>query len=960
MGTRDPKKEDSEVNIQLYKKMFAFLASAAVLLVSVSLFSGCSSSSSSTPSTSGTASGQVVTATTPTVPIPGVTVSASPGSSSTKTDAGGNYSLSLPAGSYTLTFTMTNYTTGTQAANVAIGITTPVNATMAMASSGYPTVAIAANGQNVGFNTSFNATATATSPNGYAMTYSWSGATAGVPTTTATATTVSLATALSGTTSSTDPGGYVSPYVQELRFGILPISTDTRGAKSVSVTANDGHGGKTTASVTVYATGFQPGVKAVALGVPVYMNSGSTSTIPDTTSTWTVQGPLSSATYSVPTSLSTGRNPFFTPDAVGAYVVTKTSAPTASMTIYAGTWAGVISGGSYTSKTFSKTDPKAGMWFDTTNTTFWPSGATSAIYSNWPVVTPDSGCLACHDVTSGSTFSSTAAPDEFTPWKDTAHATFFARGLEGITSNSSSCTSCHTVGSDLASSANNGGYDDLVASTGFVYTKGIGQWWLMSASTSTYTSPYLPAARVSNIQCENCHGPQTTSADPFTTAGAHGTTLIGTASAPTSTLALRVSYGAEVCAQCHASGTGHHIYSEWVASINPDTGKGHSKLAQMDATGYSGHAQSTNGSCARCHTAQGFATYVPQLLSGNSGTLPASAIAWDKSNAQPQTCQACHDSHDATNPNQLRVYDKLDITMAGFGVDGFGKGAICVACHNERNGIQCASAPTTTGSCPGGALSPTGATFLHEDAETNGLTGTPGLGNPTDPNAYLDSNTGQMHDASQAEVLAGRDFFFMGSSLPMLSKHANVEDTCVGCHMKLNPQTHLSHGTPATSTHVWYIKDADVPTLCANCHSSSVDGVALQASVESQLALLGTKMSSNFVNKINSYLAGTPNGIYLGGKASGQISHATSATYSDGNFTITATLTSGSTTTTISKLSLTNVTTDAGGTLPLITPSDILKKGNWNWTMIERDGSKGIHNPTLIQGVLANTINQAW
>jgi formate-dependent nitrite reductase cytochrome c552 subunit len=577
------------------------------------------------------------------------------------------------------------------------------------------------------------------------------------------------------------------------------------------------------------------------------------------------------------------------------------------------------------------------MWFDTANTTYWASGASSATYTNWPVVTPDSGCLGCHNTNSGP-FSSTTAPDEFTPWKDTAHATFFSRGLENITGNSSSCTTCHTAGSDLASSANNGGYDDMVGATGFVYTKGIGKWAAMSAPTSTY----LPAARVANIQCENCHGPQTTSASPFTDPGAHGTTLVGATSSPTSTQALRVSYGAEVCAQCHASGTGHHIYSEWVASINPDTGKGHSKFSQL-GTG----TRATDGSCSRCHTAQGFATYVPQLVSGNAGTLPAGAITWNNTNAQVQTCQTCHDSHDATNPNQLRVYDKLTTTMAGFGVDGFGKGAVCVACHNSRNGIQCASAPTSTGSCASG-LSASGATFLHEDSNTNGRTG---VGNASDPDAYLDS----MHDASQAEVLAGRDFFFMGNSLPMLSKHANVEDTCVGCHMKLNPQTHLSHGAPATSTHVWYIKDADVPTLCANCHSSSVDGVALQVFVEQQLAVLGTKMSTNFVNKINTALA-VPTTVYLAKK---QISSAASATYSDGSFYVTGTLTSGGTTTTL-KVSLTTVTTDAAGTVPLILPSDILKKGNWNWMMIERDGSKGIHNPTLIQSVLVNTINQAW
>ena len=363
---------------------------------------------------------------------------------------------------------------------------------------------------------------------------------------------------------------------------------------------------------------------------------------------------------------------------------------------------------------------------------------------------------------------------------------------------------CHTVGSDGVT-VGNGGYDDAVAPTGFNYAKKIGAWGALSSNPA-----YSTVARVANIQCENCHGAQGSG-----TSGAssgHRTAGSGLNGNGQSINAVRVSYSSDDCGVCHSSGTGHHNYSEW-NTLNPDSGNGHSKIAQIDATGYTGHAQSTNGSCARCHTAQGFVQYVDQLATGNAGTLPASVITWTKDNAQPQTCVACHDPHDVSNPNQIRIYNSIQNTMAGFGVDGVGKGALCMACHNNRNGIQCASAPTTTGAClaNGGALSATGVTFLHEDND-----------------AYAPTALDSMHDASQAEVLMGRDFFFMGNSLPMLSKHANVEDTCVGCHMALNPQTHSSHGTPAVSGHVFYIKDADVPTLCANCHGNgTVNGEAL-------------------------------------------------------------------------------------------------------------------------------------
>ena len=908
---------------QSFPKLFMYAALCCMLVFTIGSLAGCKGSDGSNGAngvldapTTGTVSGTVKTS-VGSVALAGVSVTSNPvvtGATAT-TGADGSYSLSLPGGSYTLTFAAANFTTATANVNVANGVGTPANVTLAEAAGGKPSVALVASGNNVGYGQDFTVTATATSPLGATLSYSWTGLKTSSTTNTGTATSQSFASSLAGVAApANDPGTYTSPFIQDTRFGVLPTNADTRGTKSVTVKVDDGQGGITSVSVSVNSAPVQAGVKQVAVGIPVYLNSGITASV---NAVWSLTPATGSAlTATSISTVGTGtRNPWFTPDVEGAYVVTAT--PGGSMTIYAGKFVGAISGGGYTTKTFSKTDPKAGMFFDTTAATWWGAGQTSATYTNWPTVTQASSCGNCHDGSS--------AINVWADWQDTAHATFFARGLEGITSNSNSCVTCHTVGSDGVT-VGNGGYDDLVASTGFKYTKGIGAW-------SQLTTSYPTVAAVANIQCENCHGAQGTIASGHKTAGS------GLNGNGQSTSAVRVSYSSDDCGACHSSGTGHHNYSEW-NTLNPDNNMGHSKLYQIDAgirpDGTAGHAQSMNGSCARCHTAQGFVQYVDQLASGNAGTLPASVITWDKTTAQVQTCTACHDPHDATNPNQLRIYNSIQNTMAGFGVDGVGKGALCMACHNNRNGVQCASAPTTTGAClaNGGALSATGATFLHED-------------NDTYAPLLLDS----MHDASQAEVLMGRDFFFMGDSLPMLSKHANVEDSCVGCHMVLNPQTHSSHGAPAVSGHVFYIKDADVPTLCANCHGNgTVNGEALQTFVEDQLAVLGTKMSANFVSKINTAL-GTGN-VYLAKK---QISSAASATYFDGSFWVTGTLTSGGTTTTI-KVSLTTVTTDAAGTLPVIGPNDDLKKGSWNWTMIDRDGSRGIHNPTLIQQVLTNSI----
>ncbi|MBF0559902.1 MAG: hypothetical protein HQL08_14105, partial [Nitrospirae bacterium] len=750
---------------------------------------------------------------------------------------------------------------------------------------------------------------------------------------------------------------------------------------------------------------------------------------------------------------ATTRNAWFIPDVAGAYVV-KDSSNTSSLntiTIYAGKWAGVITSAGETSQKVSAsgvtqvTDSKgnvlsnleSGMWFDTTNTAYWPNGATgSYTYTNWPTITVDSGCTACHYnsvVANGLT-----APDKFTPWTYTAHATFMARGMNAITGNSGACLTCHSVGFDQAPGASSGtGFDDIALLDGWSYpskdtTKPYSNWKTMAG-----TSSYSNLIKLANIQCENCHGPQ--GSDGHISGLAGSTKVAG---------GTRVNYSAELCGICHDSGTGHHLYSEWAASLNPFTagstvtinvtstspkivwnptagvsGHGHANYGQATYTNYAGAsgAQSASTtqagtvttssisapSCSRCHTAEGFAayatqlsqytgqsqipstagalqsTYVPNSITGGSATTYGTTV-WTADNAHSQTCTACHDPHSDKNPNQLRIYDTIPMTMAGFGVSGLGKGAICVACHNERNGVACdsAHAPGTTplpGICNSISTNPSvqsGATFLHEDGDTVAP-------------LYLDTP----HDNTQAEVLMGRDVFFMSGSLPMLSKHANVEDACVGCHMTLNPQTHLSHGAAATSTHVWYINDADRPTLCANCHSSSVDGQAIVASTQNQVAVLMDALGTNMLSYLKAnygsasiYIGGSNNStltaktgmtavpvssigaIYLGNNPT----NCTAANVSAGNCSITNGDAGQSTfyfydasgnalkTSSGSALSagLTAISTDSSGLSLIFGANSIYKKAIWNLMIVQRDYSWGVHNPSFVSTVLATTITQ--
>ncbi len=891
---------------QSLNKKFKYAALGCALLFAFGLMAGCTGSNGPAAPTTGTVTGTVTTATGG-VPLAGVTVSSNPSIGTTATtDSGGHYTLVLPAGSYTITYTLTNFTSATASASVNAGSTTQTNASMAEAASGKPSVTVTAN-QNVGYGQQFAVTATATSPiSGVNFTYAWTGINGTSTVNTATATSVSFATAMGGVAApASDPGSYVSPFIQENSFGVLPINDDTRGQKTVKVTVNDGQGGSNSASVTVFSAGVQGGVKAVAVGLPVYMNSGIAS---DQTTTdvsgWTLVTPSSTSTATLSTAGTSARNPWFVPDVVGQYVVTSSSGTV--MNIYAGTYSGAITAasttaGNYTTKTFSKTDPKAGMWFDTTAATWWGAGQTSATYTNWPVVTPDQGCLFCHN--------DSTAPDNFTPWAQTAHATFFARGLEGITSNNGTCVKCHTVGWDQSAAAANGGYDDMATSSGFIYNKGVGAWATMWANNTG-------AARVTNIQCESCHGPQNTGGSY--PAGAHKSTNDGV-SDPTGTQALRIKYSSEVCAVCHSSGTHHHNYSEW-NTLDPVTVYGHSNRATAVAEGMS-------TSCARCHSAQGYTIYLSQLQAGNIGSLSGSAIDWDATTVEPQTCTACHDPHSDANPNQLRVYNSTPLLPSGFSVDGLGKGALCVTCHNSRNGAE-------TGS--------TTKTYLHEDNQpaSDGTLNYNG-GNPTGYSAP--------HQACQGDVLMGRNAYFMGASLPMISKHANAEDSCVACHMDLNPQTHGG----AVSTHVWYILDQDKATVCANCHSSTVDGEALVTSVENLLSQLGNKLAASMLNKIQTAQAGTTV-YYTDGNtgATGSLGTVTSVTVEEIHGQIGFQVNDGI----VHDIQLGKFTTGSPTGTAIVPLTDPIVKAGWNYFLIEGDSSKGIHNPSFVTGVLNNTI----
>jgi len=316
-------------------------------------------------------------------------------------------------------------------------------------------------------------------------------------------------------------------------------------------------------------------------------------------------------------------------------------------------------------------------------------------------------------------------------WSQTEHASMFTNGVNGVdgTGYGAGCIACHTVGYDANSTVKDGGFSAMASQMG----------WTFPSVLQAGNFAAMPAGlqNVSNIQCENCHGPGSEHAatgDP---------------------VAISLPSNSGACSQCHDEPS-HHIKSAaWANSMHAVTTR--------DPVG--------NATCAGCHSGDGFVNRM------NGATITDTSY-------HAINCYTCHEPHGQTAPanDAHLIRNMASATLSdGTKVTTAGEGVLCMQCHQSRVNAS-TYVDTTAGSAHFGP---------HEGPQADMLMGTNGYTYgekiPSSAHQYIVQNTCvachmQTVAATDPAFLNAGDHTFKTTYAPAGKPAEDLVAACQGCH----------------------------------------------------------------------------------------------------------------------------------------------------------------------------------
>lgn len=309
--------------------------------------------------------------------------------------------------------------------------------------------------------------------------------------------------------------------------------------------------------------------------------------------------------------------------------------------------------------------------------------------------------------------------------------------------------------------------------------------------------------------------------------------------------------------------------------------------------------------CGRCHSEQGFLAWLPQLERGNTGMItkpdgsPAdipflASLGLTRFSVRSQTCNTCH------KPDySIRVTKTTPVLPAGFRAIGVGLGAQCMICHNTRNGAI--------------------------------------TWNTNDPGRYT-----APHTAAQADVIMGKNAFFVEPTATAISPHASfIGDSCVVCHIRFGKEGHT------------FMPRKDV---CTKCHGPEMRAERVQDGIQTLLheveeAIGGRVMAAK--DRIAVITDWDPKAdkdapntrvdpaqivsvdlVEIHGQSGLKFNRRGGGAW---------------------HAQMGNVRDEAGK--PVFPTSDVIVRASWNFWLTEGDDSFGVHNPRWVRTVLLATLD---